>query len=98
MRANFSGIVISGVGAGHVSYDMMDKLKDAQIPVVVASRTGSGICATKTYGYKGSEMDLQSIGCIMSGWLSPIKARLLLMLLLANNMNLEQIKKEFGNF
>lgn len=98
LRANYSGIIISGVGAGHVSYDMVDKLRGAQIPVVVASRTGSGICATKTYGYKGSEMDLQNIGCIMSGWLSPIKSRLLLMLLLANNMNLEQIKKEFGNF
>ncbi|MCD8213273.1 MAG: asparaginase [Campylobacter sp.] len=96
--ANFDAIVIGGFGAGHVSFDMTDELKNVKIPIVIASRTGSGICATKTYGYKGSEIDLQENGCIMSGWLSPIKSRLLLMVLMANDMPIELIKGEFESF
>ncbi|ASM34956.1 anthranilate synthase component II [Campylobacter sputorum subsp. bubulus] len=96
--AKFDGIIINGVGAGHVSYDMSDIIKDINLPIVIASRAETGICATKTYGYKGSEIDLINQGCIMSGWLSAIKARLLLMVLISNKMDLKEIKDEFENF
>ena len=97
-KSEFDGVVIDGFGAGHVSFGMMDEIKKLKIPVVVSSRTGSGMCATKTYGYKGSEIDLQSSGCVMSGWLSAIKARLLLMILIADEIPPQEIKNEFENF
>ena len=86
-KSEFDGVVIDGF-----------EIKKLKIPVVVSSRTGSGMCATKTYGYKGSEIDLQSSGCVMSGWLSAIKARLLLMILIADEIPLQEIKNEFENF
>ena len=97
-KSEFDGVVIDGFGAGHVSFGMMDEIKKLKIPVVVSSRTGSGMCATRTYGYKGSEIDLQSSGCVMSGWLSAIKARLLLMVLIADEIPPQEIKNEFENF
>ena len=97
-NSKFDGIVIDGFGAGHVSFEMMDEIKKLKIPVIVSSRTGSGMCATKTYGYKGSEIDLQNSGCVMSGWLSAIKTRLLLMILIANQVSPQEIKNEFENF
>lgn len=98
VNSEFKGLVINGFGAGHVSFDMADEICKLKIPIVVSSRTGSGICAVKTYGYKGSEIDLQKSGCIMSGWLSAIKARLLLMILIANETPFKRIKEEFENF
>ena len=97
-ESKFEGMVIDGFGAGHVSFDMMDEIEKLKIPVIVSSKTGSGMCATKTYGYKGSEIDLQNNKCIMSGWLPAVKARLLLIILLANKISLKDIKSEFENF
>jgi L-asparaginase II len=97
-ESKFEGMVIDGFGAGHVSFDMMDEIEKLKIPVIVSSKTGSGMCATKTYGYKGSEIDLQNNKCIMSGWLPAVKARLLLIILLANKISLKEIKNEFENF
>ena len=99
-NASYDGIVISAFGAGHVSHDMMESIvkiaKD--FPVIIASRTDAGVTAHKTYGYYGSELSLQEHGAIMANWLSPIKARLLLMTLLANGMNKAQIKEVFDGF
>lgn len=94
----FEGLIISSYGAGHVSIDMMKGLEDLEIPVIIASRTGSGKTATKTYGYYGSETTLQDNGCVMSGWLSPYKARILLIILMANKIEKAKIKKIFANF
>jgi L-asparaginase len=48
------------------------------MPVVFASRTGSGPTGRAMYGYPGSETDLVARGAIPAGWLPPVKARLLL--------------------
>lgn len=74
------GLVVAGFGAGHVSPAMADALGDlaAQTPVVFATRTGAGPTGRAIYGYPGSEVDLQARGLVGAGWLTPLKARLLL--------------------
>ncbi|MBM7518869.1 asparaginase [Nocardioides nitrophenolicus] len=74
------GVVIAGFGAGHVSARMAEAVGRLarQVPVVFASRTGSGPTGRAMYGYPGSETDLLARGAVGAGWLSPVKARLLL--------------------
>lgn len=74
------GVVIAGFGAGHVSARMAEAVGRLarQVPVVFASRTGSGPTGRAMYGYPGSEIDLTARGAVGAGWLSPVKARLLL--------------------
>lgn len=85
--AGYAGAVLDGVGGGHVSADAVERVAAlaAQLPVVLASRTGSGHMLAHTYGYPGSELDLLSRGLLTAGPLSGRKARLLLALLLAND-------------
>jgi len=80
----YSGVVVAGFGAGHVSREWaqaIGTLTDT-VPVIVGTRTGSGSTARETYGFEGGEMDLISKGARMSGLLSPRKARILLWLLI----------------
>jgi L-asparaginase len=81
----YRGIVVAGYGAGHVSeYEAMRiEALLPRLPIVVASRTGSGSTAARTYGFVGSEIDLARRGALFAGWLAPRKARLLLWLLTA---------------
>lgn len=74
------GVVVAGFGAGHVSAAMAEAIGrlTRQVPVVFASRTGSGPTGRAMYGYPGSEIDLAARGAVGAGWLSPVKARLLL--------------------
>lgn len=85
VQAGYRGIVIAGYGAGHVSQDEARRIEALapRLPIVIASRTGSGSTAARTYGFPGSEIDLARRGALFSGWLGPRKARLLLWLLLA---------------
>ena len=77
---------------------MMKKIENSKIPIIISSRTGSGITAKKTYGYYGSEITLLENGCIMSGWLNPFQARLLLIALLLNKKQKEDIIEYFDKF
>nr|WP_314491059.1 asparaginase [uncultured Pseudomonas sp.] len=81
----YAGVVIAGFGAGHVSHAWAEALGElaAQMPVVVATRTGSGPTARSSYGFVGGEIDLQARGVHMAGALCPRKCRILLGLLLA---------------
>ncbi|MGE8322479.1 MAG: asparaginase domain-containing protein, partial [Pseudomonas sp.] len=80
----YEGLVIAGFGAGHVSScwaEVLDNLVPV-LPVIVATRTGSGPTARATYGFAGAEIDLQAKGVHMAGQLCPRKCRILLWLLI----------------
>lgn len=46
----------------------------AQVPVVLASRTGAGETLRRACDFKGSEADLPDRGLIGAGWLDPLSA------------------------
>lgn len=79
------GLVIAGTGGGHLSPAAAEAARDAarEIPVVLASRCGSGATLSRTYGGVGSEIDMLAHGLLRAGRLSPVKARLRLMIALA---------------
>jgi L-asparaginase len=80
----FAGVVIEGMGAGHVPEALAEIVSTliARLPVVLASRTETGPVFSRTYGYPGGEIDLLGRGALSAGILSGVKARLLLQLLL----------------
>jgi len=95
-----AGIVIAGFGVGHTpsrTVDLIGALA-SKVPVVLASRIGAGEVFSGTYGYPGSESDLLSRGCIGAGYLDPLKARVLLALLLADSADRDRIGKAFAEF
>jgi L-asparaginase len=81
----WDGVVLSAFGAGHVSRRMADVVAEVapRLPVVLATRTGSGPVLRRTYDFVGSEQDLVRRGAIPGGWTDARKARLLLWSLLA---------------
>jgi L-asparaginase len=96
----YRGLVIEGYGGGHVSLPMAESsmLDDlvAVMPVVLASRTGSGATLYGTYDYAGSEVDLLPRGLIPAGDLDGLKARVLLTFLLAAGTDLTGIVRAFA--
>ena len=94
------GLVIDGVGAGNVNKDVFHAIKYAlskKVPVVVASRVRyGGVYAL--YGDEGGGSSLIDIGAYLAGDLSPYKARLLLMIALAQpDMTPEKLKTLFSS-
>jgi L-asparaginase len=84
----YKGVVVEGFGGGHVPARVvasLDKLA-SRMPVVLASRTGSGELLKETYGFPGSERDLLSRGLISAGVLDGPKARVLLSLILSTDV------------
>jgi L-asparaginase len=76
---------------------MADPLESlaGDMPVVLASRTGSGEVHRNTYGFVGSESDLLSRGLINAGMLDGPKARLFLSLLLRSGASKEEAAEAF---
>jgi L-asparaginase len=95
-----AGMVIAGFGVGHTPAWTVEPIAAlaAQIPLVLASRTGAGEVFRGTYGYTGSESDLLSRGCIGAGYLDPLKARVLLALLLGDGADRARIAEAFSRY
>lgn len=95
LGAGYSGLVIEGFGAGHVSEIIAEKLAAiaAKIPVILASRVRAGSVFERTYGYRGAEIDLLNKGLVPAGRLSGRKARILLSLILG--LEKSDWRKEF---
>jgi L-asparaginase len=98
VQDGYDGVVVASFGVGHVSEQTAEAVSDAvrRVPVVVASRTGSGPTLTRTYGFTGSESDLLRRGAVLAGWLDARKSRLLLWSLLALGHDGDRIASEFA--
>lgn len=91
----YEAVVIEALGGGHVpsaALPWIDKLV-AEMPVVLASRTGMGEVLSETYRFPGSEIDLLERGVLRAGALDAAKARVLLILALAVGYDGDQLKE-----
>lgn len=93
----YRGLVVEGMGGGHVNGPAAAALGDVadSMPVVFSSRTRAGAVLMKTYGSPGAELDLIARGCVPSGLLTALKARILLTLLVRADYTREQIRDVF---
>jgi L-asparaginase len=93
----FRGAVLAAMGAGHVPASVAALVRDlvSAMPVVLATRVHTGPVFSNTYGFPGSERDLLAAGVQSAGFLSPLKARLLLMLILRQVTERRQIEDAF---
>jgi L-asparaginase len=96
----YAGAVIEGMGAGHVMAEVAPLLGNLakKFPVVLASRAMTGPVFTHTYGYPGAEIDLIQRGLIPAGYLSGLKARILLGLVLRHTKNTGKVAEAFAAY
>lgn len=98
IRERVEGIVIEGTGGGNVNlpfYEGACAALDIGIPVVAGIRLPSG-APHPGKGYKGSWQSMINKGAISSGYLSGIKARILLMVALAQTSDRERLREIFA--
>ena len=92
------GIVVEGIGAGNVNlpyyHAICDALK-AGIPVVIGVRMPGGT-PYFAKGHEGSFRTMVEKGAISAGYLSGVKARILLMVALAHTSDLATIRALFA--
>lgn len=97
LLGNCDGLVVEGMGGGHVPPTMVAPLEvlAAAVPVILATRARSGEVMRGTYGFSGSESDLIARGLVPSGRLDALKARIVLLLLLMSEYSNDDIGSEF---
>lgn len=100
LEEKLSGLVVAALGAGHVPDTWVPRLTAlaTEMPVVLASRIGTGPVLTSTYSFPGSEIDLLDRGLIAAGSLDPYKARLLLAAQLAAGVTRPEIVAAFRRY
>jgi L-asparaginase len=96
----YRGLVVEGLGGGHVPEALAEVLSAlvAQMPVVLASRTNAGELLRHTYGFAGSEEDLLGRGLIAAGALNAAKSRALLRLVLSGGGDAGDVARAFETF
>jgi L-asparaginase len=92
------GVVVQAVASGHVNEAMQEGIVEVLargIPVVVSTRIPKG--GTRLgYGFAGSSQQLVQAGAVLSGDLSPWKARIVLMLAIqAGHAAPEELRRLF---
>lgn len=94
----YRGVVIAGVGAGHVPQACVAPLEElaGTVVTILATRVVEGPVLSETYGFPGSERDLLARGLIGAGACGPVKARLLLQLALAAGLTRGDIVRLFS--
>ena len=97
---DFEGLVVAAFGGGHMAEKTADLLgrMACAMPVVLASRTGSGKVLEDVYAYKGGEIDLIGRGLIPAGRLDARKSRILLTLALSAGWSVAEIRTAFNKF
>jgi L-asparaginase len=98
VRERVPGIVVEATAGGNVNapfYDGICAALEAGIPVVVATRVASG-APHLGKGYRGSFASLLAKGAIASGYLSGLKARILLMAALAQTRDRTELARIFA--
>jgi L-asparaginase len=94
LKRGARGIVLAGVGDGNSSKEVIDALAAAAkkgTVVVRSSRVGSG------FTVRNAEVNDDELGFAVANDLNPPKARVLLQLLLANNItDPRDVQEEFG--
>ena len=92
------GIVVDGAGAGNLNlpfyHGVCDALREG-IPVVISSRHLAGP-PHPSKGYPGSLRSVVQHGAISAGYLSGVKARILLMVALAHTRDREELRDIFA--
>ncbi|HEV3268353.1 MAG TPA: asparaginase [Acidimicrobiales bacterium] len=93
----YAGLVVEAFGGGHVPARVVASLENlaGRLPVVLASRTGSGEVLSETYGFPGSERDLLSRGLVSAGMLDGPKARVLLSFILSFGVDSSNVRATF---
>lgn len=98
LKDTVQGLVIAAFGVGHVPASWCDRLEAlaTTMPVVLASRIGTGSVLASTYAFAGSESDLLARGLISAGTLDPFKARLLLSAHVSAGSSRDEIETAFA--
>jgi L-asparaginase len=98
LQAGAAGIVVEAFpGVGIVSPGALEGIvaaREAGVPVVLATRSLQGRTLPK-YGGKIGARDLLPLGVILAGDLAPVKARILLMVLLGYTRDNDQLRELF---
>lgn len=98
VRERVDGIVIEGTAGGNVNepfYEGACAALEAGIPVIAGLRLPTG-APHPGKGYKGSWQSLINKGAISSGYLSSIKARILLMVALGHTSDSTRLREIFA--
>lgn len=101
VSAKVDGIVIEGISSGHANDAVVDAIHDALrqgIPVVTVPRIlfgGNNVKGTQ-YAQTGSIQALLAAGVIAGGFLSGLKARILLMVALAKTRDHDELRRIFA--
>lgn len=96
-RADLDGLVIAATGLGQVSRAMfaaIERVRSRGIPVVISTRVYTGR-VIPMYGSQGGVGSLRRIGCVLADNLSPVKARVLLMVALQQTREPEALQRCF---
>lgn len=92
------GLVLAGLGAGHLPPRALAALREAgpDLPVVLVVRPERGHLLRETYGFEGSERDVLATGVIEAAGLSGPAARMLLLAGLGAGLRGEELRAAFA--